>query len=98
MGFTVHQASATAGRQDRQKASGLAATAATAVARNFEQWRNQLLVAANDSALTSWYTAPTTRGRVIAKFNEDLVRLNTLYPGLVDEACIIDADGTELAR
>jgi methyl-accepting chemotaxis protein len=98
VGFTLSQAAGTARRNDRQKARDLAATAATDVSRNFDQWRNQLLVAANDEALTRYYTDPAARPQLLAKLNADLVRLNTLYPGLVDEACIIDRGGQELAR
>jgi len=64
----------------------------------FEQWRNEILVAAADSALTDLYTQPDRRQTVLPAINDMLIRLHTIYPALVDEACYIDVAGTELAR
>ena len=83
---------------DRQTANGAAATASTQLAQLFAQWRSELLIAANNSVLAQWYTDPAHRTRLRPTVDRLLVQLNALYPDLIDEACLIDGRGPELAR
>ncbi len=71
---------------------------ATALSRTLHDFRFQLLLAANDSALRDWYQHPEQRGQLRPIVNDSLVLLNRLQPDMIDEACFIAADGVEQAR
>jgi methyl-accepting chemotaxis protein len=86
------------GSRDHQTANEEAATASTQLAQLFDQWRAELLIAANNSVLAQWYTDPAHRTGLRPTVDRLLVQLNALYPDLIDEACFIDARGPELAR
>jgi methyl-accepting chemotaxis protein len=69
-----------------------------ALTRLMREFRYQLLLAAGDSALRRWYLDPSDHRQVEDEIEKALVLLHDLQPGLVDEACFIDASGVELAR
>jgi methyl-accepting chemotaxis protein len=71
---------------------------ATALSRMLYDLRYQLLLAANESALQSWFTTPADRVALRPVIDDSLVLLNRLQPDLIDEACFIDRNGPELAR
>jgi methyl-accepting chemotaxis protein len=72
--------------------------AATQVSGLFTSWADDVVIGAQDSALQDWYTHPQTRSRLRPQIEGLLVQLHTVFPDLVDEACVIQADGRELAR
>jgi len=71
---------------------------AQALSRMLHDLRYQLLLAANDSALTDWYRIPGARDELRPVVEDSLVLLHDLQPELIDEACFIDHAGPELAR
>ena len=83
---------------NRAAATRLADTASAEIQRSFAEWRNELLVAAQDDALRQWYRDPASRHTLQHSIDAALVGLHTLYPDLIDEACYIDATGPEQAR
>jgi methyl-accepting chemotaxis protein len=97
-GLVLVQSRGNASARDRQVAQGEVAVAAKQLNGLFEQWRNELLIAANNDILLRWYTQPGQRPALRPAVNRLLVQLNSLYPDLIDEACFIDVQGPELAR
>jgi methyl-accepting chemotaxis protein len=75
---------------------------ATVVAQNvsslFREWHDEILIAAQDTALRDWYLHPQRRGLLRPQLDALLMELHRVYPTLIDEACIIDARGAEQAR
>jgi methyl-accepting chemotaxis protein len=97
-GLVLVQSRGHAAAHDRQVAQEEAAIAAKQLNGLFEQWRSELLIAANNDVLTRWYTEPNQRPALRPAVNRLLVQLNSFYPDLIDEACFIDLHGLELAR
>jgi methyl-accepting chemotaxis protein len=64
----------------------------------FNAWRDELLVASNNAALTDWYADPDRRAVLHGQIDRQLVELHAIYPTLIDEACYISFQGPELAR
>jgi methyl-accepting chemotaxis protein len=64
----------------------------------FDAWRDELLVASSNAALTDWFTHPERRATLQAAVDGQLMRLHSIYPKLIDEACFISFQGPELAR
>jgi methyl-accepting chemotaxis protein len=93
----VQQQSASRG-QARQSAANRAAAVADSLGREFQSWRTELLVAANNPALREWYRSGQNTVALRSEVNRALLQLNTLNPDLIDEACFIDARGPELGR
>ena len=71
---------------------------AQTLSRMLHDFRYQLLLAANDSALRQWYETPNARDALRPTIEDSMILLHDLQPDLIDEACFIDADGPELAR
>lgn len=71
---------------------------ATSLATSFEQWRNELLIASGDEAFQRWYRHPEERDALRPDIDAALLRLNSLYKDLLQEACLIDRRGPEQAR
>jgi methyl-accepting chemotaxis protein len=88
----------TAQQQVRDDVARQAALASTNVSALFNDWRNELLIAADNSAYQDWFSHPEDRAALHPRIDAALVSLHSLYPDLVDEACFIDARGPELAR
>jgi methyl-accepting chemotaxis protein len=84
--------------QARQSAHNRAVTLAGDLAREFQSWRTELLVAANNPALREWFQRPSNTTALRGEVNRALLQLNTLNPDLIDEACYISASGPELGR
>ncbi len=92
------QARSNAAGADRRNAQAKAAAAAAAIGDIFQGWRNELLIAANNDILRRWYADPADRDELRPAVEGMLVQLHSLYPDLVDEACLIDVGGIEAAR
>jgi methyl-accepting chemotaxis protein len=91
--------SATAARtENHHSAQREAGRAADIVQRAFSEWRNELLVAAQDDALKQVFREPGRTGGLRPAVEAELVGISSLYPDLVDEACFISAAGPEIAR
>jgi methyl-accepting chemotaxis protein len=71
---------------------------AQTLSRMLHDFRYQLLLAANDSALRQWYETPKARDALRPTIEDSMILLHDLQPDLIDEACFIDAGGPELAR
>ena len=95
LGWQIQQTAADAARQGAQDQAKQSASAISAL---FEAWRDELLVAAGNAALTDWYERPGEQPALRRQIDEQLVRLHEIYPTLIDEACFISAQGPELAR
>ncbi len=93
----VQQKSA-ARTQAEQNAHNRAATVAGDLGREFQSWRTELLVAANNPVLRQWYEQPSQDNALRGEVDRALLQLNTLNPDLIDEACFVSARGPELAR
>jgi methyl-accepting chemotaxis protein len=96
-GLLVVQQRSAAAAQARLGAAARAGVAAGELGREFQGWRDELLVAANNVALRQWY-GPGGRRGLQAEVDRALVQLNSLNAALVDEACFIDVSGREWAR
>jgi methyl-accepting chemotaxis protein len=96
--LTAYQSVRDARETSRVATQRVADGTAMEVARAFEEWRNELLVAAQDDVLRQWYRHPAMRPTLLPSINASLIGLHTLYPDLIDEACYIDARGPEQAR
>lgn len=84
--------------QNQREADREAARTAENIGRVFTEWRNELLVAAQDDTLKAWFRSPPVRESTRTAIDAGLLGLSRLYPDLVDEACFIDASGQEIAR
>jgi methyl-accepting chemotaxis protein len=89
-----HTAAQQADTTVRDQAKRTAANAAAV----FDDWRNELLVAASNAALTDWFEYPDRQTTLQVQIDRQLVRLHDTYPGMIDEACYISFTGQELAR
>src|SRR5215213_10314077 len=98
IGVVAWRSSADSDERSRTLAQEKADAGATALSRMLYDLRYQLLLAANESALQSWFTTPRDRGALRPVIDDSLVLLNRLQPDLIDEACFIDRNGPELAR
>jgi methyl-accepting chemotaxis protein len=98
IGVVAWRSSADAAERSHALATEKAAEGAAALSRMLHDLRYQLLLAANESALQRWYTAPGERSTLRSEIEGSLVLLNHLQPDLIDEACFIDRGGPELAR
>jgi len=92
------QQRASSSTQAQNSARAHANGAAADLGREFQSWRTELLVAANNPALTEWFTAPASRGVLRGQLDGLLLQLNSLNRSLIDEACYISAAGPELGR
>ena len=97
-GLTAYQAVRDARAASQVATQREANSTAVEIGRAFEEWRNELLVAAQNDVLRQWYRSPRSRPQLSHSINASLVGLHTLYPDLIDEACYIDAKGPEQAR
>jgi len=88
----------TAEQQARQDAQRHADAASADLSALFGAWRDELLIAAGNSAYPDWYEHPGARSSARARIDGALVGLHSIYPDLIDEACFIDAAGPEVAR
>jgi methyl-accepting chemotaxis protein len=68
------------------------------IAGLLDAWRDELLVASSNAALTDWFAHPERRTTLQGAIDGQLVRLEAIYPKLIDEACFISFQGPELAR
>ena len=86
----------------RNRSASLAEEKADAGAQTLSgmlhDFRYQLLLAANDSALQQWYETPNARDALRPTVEDSMILLHDLQPDLIDEACFIDAGGPEMAR
>jgi methyl-accepting chemotaxis protein len=78
---------------------------AAALQNYFERARSVTLISANNPAFGHFYSLPGTKaervargGQTVDEANNALRYLETLFPGIIGEACFIDATGPELAR
>src|SRR4051794_5604242 len=75
---------------------------AKVVARNiaslFGEWHDEILIAAQDTALRDWYLHPEQRAALRPELDALLMQLHRVYPTLIEDAWIIDAGGAEEAR
>jgi methyl-accepting chemotaxis protein len=78
---------------------------AAALENYFERARSVTLISANNPAFEHFYSLPGTKSERVARGGETLDEANTalryletLFPGIIGEACFIDASGPELAR
>src|SRR5664279_1043590 len=84
--------------QAEQTAQSQAATTAGDLARDFQSWRTELLVASNNPVLRQWFAKGADSAALRGEVNRALLELSSVNPGLVDEACFISATGQELGR
>jgi methyl-accepting chemotaxis protein len=98
IGVVAWRSSTDAAERSQTLAQEKATSGAGALSRMLHDLRYQLLLAANDSALRQWYTAPADHRALRPVIEDSLVLLNQLQPDLIDEACFIDRKGPELAR
>jgi methyl-accepting chemotaxis protein len=97
-GLMIRQSSATASAGDRTESSAAAHEGATQLSQAFAEWNRALRLLADDQAFLRWYNDPASRAELTAHIDQRFTDLDTLYPGIVDEACFIDRKGPELAR
>ncbi len=97
-GLFVEQSRSAARNRDRAAADHLANAMASEVATLLEQWRGEILIAAQNQAFSDWSTEPSLRPAARVSFESALLAIHTLYPSRVGEACVIDRTGRELAR
>ena len=97
-GIFYFQSRRNVAEQDRRSAQGKAETAAAALDQLFREWRSELLIASRNDVLRQWYADPDNQESLRPSVEAALVQFNTLYPDLIDEACLIDAGGRESAR
>jgi methyl-accepting chemotaxis protein len=71
---------------------------ASALSRLLHDLRFQLLLAADNRAYSQWYSDQRQQDELRPVIESSLVLLYQLQPGLIDEACFIDAAGPEQAR
>jgi methyl-accepting chemotaxis protein len=91
-------AQASAADADRAGAQRLAASTARELSRTFDEWKGELLVAAQNDALRAYYRDPSRRMEYKAQIDAAMIGLHSVHPDLIDEACFIDAAGPERAR
>ena len=92
------QVQSNAAAEANRQATTDSRTSAREVGALFDSWRDDLLVAAGDSALSDWYAHPERRPELRRHVDALLVGLHRIYPTLIDEACFISAAGPELGR
>ncbi len=97
-GLTLWQSSRAAAERDKTYATETATRLADTLASTFEQNRTQILIAAGNEALQRWYLFPDERETLRPKIDRLQIQLNSLYPDLIDEGCVIDISGVEQAR
>ncbi len=97
-GLFAEQSRSAARDRDRAAAEHLVNTMEREVTSLFEQWRGEILIAAQNQAFLDWKNEPSLRPRARASFESSLLTIHTLYPSQVGEACVIDRTGRELAR
>lgn len=89
-------------RESHQRAQDDTAEFATLISdeltNQFATWRQDLLIAAGNTAYRDWFEQPENRRLTTVRINNALVALHDIEPGLIDESCFIAADGRELAR
>ena len=94
----TQRSSAAAGERAAALAQEKADAGSQTLSRMLHDFRYQLLLAANDSALQQWYLMPNARDELRPTVEDSMILLHDLQPDLIDEACFIDAAGPELAR
>jgi methyl-accepting chemotaxis protein len=92
------RSAADAGDRSTALAQEKADAGAQTLSRMLHDFRYQLLLAANNSALRQWYETPQARDELRPTVEDSMILLHDLQPDLIDEACFIDAAGPELAR
>lgn len=95
LGLQIRRTAQEQAVQDAQRHANGAAADLTGL---FADWRDELLIAAGNSAYPDWYERPDGRAATRARIDGALVALHGIYPDLIDEACFIDAQGPELSR
>lgn len=98
IGLLGAQIQHTARTQARTEVADQAHRTAANISTLFGDWRDELLVASSDAALTDWFEHPDRRATLHGQIDAELVRLHSTYPTLIDEACYISFEGPELAR
>ena len=98
VGVFAWRSAADARNRSTSLAEEKADAGAQTLSRMLHDFRYQLLLAANDSALRQWYETPNARDALRPTIEDSMILLHDLQPDLIDEACFIDADGSELAR
>ena len=64
----------------------------------FQEWHDEILIADQNLVLRQWFSDPGRRADLRPEVDALLMQLHSVYPTLIDEACVISADGTEHAR
>jgi methyl-accepting chemotaxis protein len=64
----------------------------------FQEWHDEILVADQNMVLRKWFSDPELRPELRPEVDALLLQLHSVYPTLIDEACVIDAAGVEHAR
>src|SRR3954469_12636351 len=91
----IQQSATEAAEQSARQRAG---AVADAVGGLFQQWHDELLVADQDTVLRDWYRHPDLREALRPEMDALLLQLHSVFPDLIDEACVIDASGVEFAR
>ena len=95
LGYLIQQSAA----ESQQRAvTERADVVAGSISSLFRDWHDEMLIAVQNSALRDWYAHPDRRPVLRPELDALLLQLHRVYPTLIDEACIIDADGAEQAR
>ncbi|HKN93853.1 MAG TPA: methyl-accepting chemotaxis protein [Thermoleophilaceae bacterium] len=78
---------------------------ASALENYFERARSVTLISAHNPAFSEFYSEPgslhqrvAAGGQILDEANSALGYLETLFPGIIGEACFIDRNGPEVAR
>jgi methyl-accepting chemotaxis protein len=95
LGVLIQQSASDEARQSARQRAGAVADDIGAL---FQEWRDAVLVADQNTVLRDWYRHPEQRDQLRPEMDALLLQLHSVFPDLIDEACVIDASGVEMAR
>ena len=97
-GLVVFQTGEAERHQDAEQAAAKGNAAVAELNQLFAEWRSVAQIGARNKVLRDWFTTPSQHNALHSEIDAALVRLNSLYPDLFEEACFISHNGPELAR